>query len=1677
MHIQKRIPSFFVGICLVAAWAPALSAQLTIGFGPDLGTSSVGPYNFPLTATGGTPPYTWSLTSGSLPAGLHIRSDVPTPLPDWWPANASAGIVGVATIPQFTPGASFMLKVTDAAGQSYALACTLKILPLTILDTSQLPDGFVNAAYRYGLTPGNANGSVTWAVPAGSDPLPSGLELDATTGEIRGTPATAGFYNFQIAATDSNGTSNGKHFTLNVPAVGFATSGALGNVNRGSFFGVSLSPTGGTAPYSFSGDGLPPGLTLTSDGFLSGTVSGGNGTHHFNLTVSDHSGGTYSKQFALNIMGSSRQPVNLNHAEKTLDMALGEPNSHAFSATGGLQPYDWSINGSLPPGLRLRTVNTSPRVGPLNAEIVGTPTQVGSYTFNVVLTDGGGATVSQPLTIHIRTLTVDSPPSGTRGQPYTFYIRPVGDHPAYHWSTSDGTGRLPSGLVLDSSTGVISGTPLENGNFDVTVEIDTPLDAGGQTTLRSLNITINSPSNPRISSSVPGRLADASTDVPVTYNTNFCCGSGSLAYSWTGTTPAGLNLNLATGEILGTPTTPGQYRFTVTATDSADSSNMGVREFFLIVSPRRPDQTVNLVSNKGNAPVHSVSEPVSVRNSATTSSRGPVNSAIKTPVSNALGVALNFVPITPCRVADTRNPTGPFGGPAIAGNSSRDFNIPSSACGVPSTAQAYSLNVAVVPSGPLGFLTLWPTGQPQPFVSTLNSVDGRIKSNAAIVAAGTSGSISVFAATSATDLILDINGYFVPATDPSGLAFYPVTPCRIADTRNAVGPLGGPSMGAGQSRTFPILSSTCNLPATAQAYSLNFAAVPPGPLGFLTAWPTGQAKPLVATLNAPTGTVVGNAAIVPAGTNGSIDVFASGATDMVIDINGYFAPAGAGGLSLYGVTPCRVVDTRVPAGSPPVTSLDVGVSSSGCGIPAGAQAYVMSATVVPPGILGFLTLWPQGQTRPLVATLNAQDGSVTSNMAIVPTVNGSISAFASNPTHLILDISGYFAPVTVGTGTITVSSATVGVNLEDAITITFNPALPVDTTLTITSGNPAAVLVGNSGSVGKAQLQTLISAGTTTLTTTAQALTNTGAVIITASAAGYTSGTGTITLGNSGFVISGPNGIGASFTTFEGVTTALTVNAALLDSNRFFVKSQSVAGGQSFNVSIAASPVNLGTLATNPVPFPGGTSSVSVNFVASPSVTQTGSVSLTQPATFTNPVIGGSVSVNVQTSGLIAPTLTVGNNLQAPATVTLNGPTPTDTTVTITSSDSTKLAFSKLAGDQTRVGAITITIPAGQTSSVQFFVRAYASSGSIPYTISSPSYGTVNASMPLGPSGLAISLGSQGGLGSPFNISVSGSDGTLFVWTALVDNTGAPIALQSVAADQSISAAVTSGTPSVGTITTSPVVISGNSANGTTTFHPLTTGTSTITASATGYSSGTIQATVKSCNVTINNGLTVGQFLEAQGGVNLSCAAGAGGVPVQLTSNSPNVKLALSPTDPGSNSITVTVGSGFTTATYYVYALASSGSGTYSASASNYTSGPNDTVFFAPSGVVIVESIGTNPPNTICSGTCNVPLAGGAVSLTAFSYQLSTDGQNTLVGTQPVMGSASVTVPLGNTNSSAGTLSPGSAIFTAGSYFATVTFTPKATGSTTVSVTQPPGWTTPALVGGTNVTQIGLNVQ
>jgi hypothetical protein len=298
-----------------------------------------------------------------------------------------------------------------------------------------------------------------------------------------------------------------------------------------------------------------------------------------------------------------------------------------------------------------------------------------------------------------------------------------------------------------------------------------------------------------------------------------------------------------------------------------------------------------------------------------------------------------------------------------------------------------------------------------------------VTANAGIVPAGADGAINV-QARDATDLIIDINGYFGPPDPVPGDLFHPVTPCRVADTRagqGKTGPFGPPALAAYTPRDIPVMAGGCGIPATATAYSLNFTVVPKGFLGYLITWPAGIAMPNVSTLNAYDGKVTANAAIVPAGTGGGIRVQARDETELIMDINGYFGPPDANpGYEFHPVTPCRVADTRASQGKtgafgPPalaaLTPREIPVREAGCGIPATAAAYAVNFTAVPQGFLGYLITWPAGMAMPNVSTLNAYDGQVTANAAIVPAGwNGEIAVQARDATEVIIDVSGYFGP-------------------------------------------------------------------------------------------------------------------------------------------------------------------------------------------------------------------------------------------------------------------------------------------------------------------------------------------------------------------------------------------------------------------------------------------------------------------------------------------------------------------------------------------------------------------------------------------------------------------------------------------------------------------------------------------
>jgi hypothetical protein len=131
-----------------------------------------------------------------------------------------------------------------------------------------------------------------------------------------------------------------------------------------------------------------------------------------------------------------------------------------------------------------------------------------------------------------------------------------------------------------------------------------------------------------------------------------------------------------------------------------------------------------------------------------------------------------------------------------------------------------------------------------------------------------------------------------PTSPPpgSGASFHTVPPCRIADTRNANGPLGGPALVGGAIRDFPT-APVCGVPFSAKAVAVNVTVVLPTTDGYLTLYPAGTSLPLASTINFRTGIVRANNAVVPLGTAGQVSVFcgmASGSTDFVLDVTGYF---------------------------------------------------------------------------------------------------------------------------------------------------------------------------------------------------------------------------------------------------------------------------------------------------------------------------------------------------------------------------------------------------------------------------------------------------------------------------------------------------------------------------------------------------------------------------------------------------------------------------------------------------------------------------------------------------------------------------------------------------------------------------------------------------------------------
>ena len=904
-----------------------------------------------------TPTVNWNAAAGATSYDVHFGTVSPPPLAtnitgtSYTPGTLSAGTVYYWQVVAKNGSGSTASAIWSFTTQGSAPPAPVLISP-------------ANGVAGVSLTPtvnwSAATGATSYDVHFGTvSPPPLATNITGT-GYAPGTLSAGTVYYWQVVAKNSGGSTASAiwSFTTQVaaPVLVSPANGATG---------ISAAPTlswngstGATSYDVYFGTASPPPLVTNTAGtsYAPGTLSGGT-VYYWQVAARNSGGSTTSAIWVFTTQVSGPQapaliaPVN-GAAGVTLAPTL------SWNAAAGATSYDVYFGAAFPPPLVTNTAGTSYAPGTLSGGTV--------YYWQVGARNSGGSSKSAiwMFTTQIgppAAPALTAPSNGAVNVPATTVLEWSASAGAVSYDVYLGTS-LPLPLVTNTSGTSYTPPPLSAGtvySWQVSAR-----NSGGASPSATWQFTTG------IAAPVLAAPANGAINVLLTPVLSWSASSGATSYDvYFGTAASPPLVTNTTGNSYapGTLATGALYFWRVTARNANGSSASGTWSF-------------------------------------------------TTPYATPALAASQWVPVTPCRVADTRGATGPFAGPSLAGGSSRTFAIPQSACGIPPTATAYSLNVTVVPSGPLSYLTLWPAGETQPLVSTLNSFDGSVVANAAIVPAGAGGAVSVYAS-NPTDVIVDIDGYFETAGTPNALAFYPATPCRVADTRGAAGTFGGPSMGADQTRDFPIPLSSCAIPSTAGAYALNVTVVPDPVveyLGYLSTWPAGQARPFVSTLNSWAGKVVANAALVPAGNSGSISVFVTNQTDVILDVNGYFAaPGAAGALSFYPVAPCRVADTRNAAG-PAMQAGETrafAVSAGGCAVPAAAAAYSLNVTAVPEGPLQYLTAWPAGSARPLVSTLNSFDGRVVANAAIVPAgASGAIDIFVTDATHLVLDIDGYFAP-------------------------------------------------------------------------------------------------------------------------------------------------------------------------------------------------------------------------------------------------------------------------------------------------------------------------------------------------------------------------------------------------------------------------------------------------------------------------------------------------------------------------------------------------------------------------------------------------------------------------------------------------------------------------------------------
>ncbi|MDJ0771723.1 MAG: hypothetical protein QNJ12_23250 [Ilumatobacter sp.] len=358
-----------------------------------------------------------------------------------------------------------------------------------------------------------------------------------------------------------------------------------------------------------------------------------------------------------------------------------------------------------------------------------------------------------------------------------------------------------------------------------------------------------------------------------------------------------------------------------------------------------------------------------------------------------------FRSVEPCRLFDSRDAAR-----RLRADSTVEIDV-AGRCGVGEDAVAAALTVTAVEPQGFGFVSAYPAGTARPTASTVNHRPGQVIANGQLTRLGHDGAVALYTLAN-THLVVDVSGYFVAAPEEGSAAgrFVPVDIHRLVDTRETHRPAPRSSV-----RVVP------DVPADAVAVAVNITTTATNGPDFFTTYPAGGTRPLASVLNADAANQTRAASVIAPVSQDGFDVFTLKGNHVIVDITGYFtgptAPVSTDGL-FVGAAPTRLVDTRLshgPSGGPRLwdggtREFDVAAITGG---PVGSIAA--NVTVTQTEAPGFVTMYPARTRAPASSTVNYDAGLRTvANSSIAQVSEAGIAIAASEATHLVVDVTGWF---------------------------------------------------------------------------------------------------------------------------------------------------------------------------------------------------------------------------------------------------------------------------------------------------------------------------------------------------------------------------------------------------------------------------------------------------------------------------------------------------------------------------------------------------------------------------------------------------------------------------------------------------------------------------------------------